>query len=82
MDCEKAFDRMYRYLDGEVTVWRRWRITRHLNDCPPCAEGFDFELEVRQVVSTRCRDKMPPELKARIAEALGVQLDPPPREPR
>jgi mycothiol system anti-sigma-R factor len=77
MDCEKAFDRMYRYLDGEVTVWRRWRITRHLNACPPCADGFDFELEVRQVVSTRCRDKMPPELKAKIAEALGVQLDPP-----
>jgi mycothiol system anti-sigma-R factor len=77
MDCDKAFDRMYRYLDGEVTVWRRWRITRHLNGCPPCADGFDFELEVRQVVSTRCRDKMPPELKARIAEALGVQLDPP-----
>ncbi len=77
MDCEKAFDRMYRYLDGEVTVWRRWRITRHLNSCPPCADGFEFELEVRQVVSTRCRDTMPPELRARIAATLGVQLDPP-----
>jgi len=29
MDCEQAFHRMYTYLDGELTVWRRWIITRH-----------------------------------------------------
>ena len=71
MDCDKAFHRMYTYLDGELTVWRRWKITRHLDQCPPCAQGFGFEMELRQVVSTRCRDQVPPELKARIAEALG-----------
>jgi len=74
MDCEQAFDRMYRYLDGEMTVFRRWTITRHLNRCPPCAQGFDFEMEVRQVVSSRCRDQMPPELKRRIADCLGIEL--------
>lgn len=73
MDCDKAFHRMYTYLDGELTVWRRWKITRHLDKCPPCAEGFDFEMELRQVVSSRCRDQVPPELKARIAEALGCE---------
>ena len=51
MDCDDAFHRMYHYLDGEITVWRRWKITRHLNRCPPCAEGFDFEVELRQVIS-------------------------------
>jgi len=71
MDCEKAFHRMYTYLDGELTIWRRWKITRHLDQCPPCAQGFDFEMEIRQVVSSRCRDQVPPALKARIAEALG-----------
>ena len=45
MDCDKAHRRMYRYLDGEITVIRRWRITRHLDKCPPCAQGYDFELE-------------------------------------
>lgn len=71
MDCDKASLRMYRYLDGEVTVWRRWKITRHLNRCPPCAQGYDFEVELRQVISIRCRDQVPPELKQRIADALG-----------
>jgi mycothiol system anti-sigma-R factor len=76
MDCDHASLRMYHYLDGELTVWRRWKITRHLNRCPPCAQGFDFEVEVRQVVAMRCRDDVPPELKARIAAALGLEPDP------
>ena len=75
MDCEKASARMYRYLDGEMTVWRRWKITRHLHRCPPCADGFDFEVEVRQVVAVRCRDDVPPELRRRIAAALGIDPD-------
>jgi mycothiol system anti-sigma-R factor len=74
MDCDKAFHRMYHYLDGEVTVWRRWKITRHLDRCPPCGQAYAFEMEVRQVVASRCRDEMPPELRRRIAERLG--LDP------
>ena len=78
MDCDKAHRRMYTYLDGEITVIRRWRITRHLGKCPPCAQGYDFELEVRQVIATRCRDEVPPELKRRIAESLGMSLEPHP----
>jgi mycothiol system anti-sigma-R factor len=77
MDCDKAIYRVYGYLDGELTVWRRWSIRRHLDKCPPCAQGFDFEVELRQVISHKCRDDVPPELKQRIAEALGT---PPPQE--
>ena len=72
MDCEHASHRMYHYLDGELTVWRRWVITRHLNRCPPCAHGYDFEIELRQVIAMRCRDTVPPELKRRVADALGL----------
>ncbi len=61
---------MYRYLDGEITIWRRWRITRHLDRCPPCANGYDFEVELRQVIASRCREEVPDELKARIKAAL------------
>jgi anti-sigma factor (TIGR02949 family) len=75
MDCDKAIHRMYHYLDGELTVFRRWKITRHLDRCPPCAQGYDFEIELRQVIATRCRDQVPPDLKRRIAEALGEPYD-------
>jgi mycothiol system anti-sigma-R factor len=70
MDCGKADRRMYRYLDGEVTIWRRWRITRHLDRCPPCAQGYDFEVELRQVIASRCREEVPDDVKQRIKAAL------------
>ncbi|HEY6318958.1 MAG TPA: mycothiol system anti-sigma-R factor [Acidimicrobiia bacterium] len=75
MDCEAASHRMYFYLDGELTVWRRWVITRHLDRCPPCAHGFDFEMELRQVIASRCRDRVPEDLKRRVADALGIADD-------
>ena len=55
MDCDEAIVRIYQYLDGELTVWRRRAISRHLDECPPCAHGFDFEIELRQVVASHRR---------------------------
>jgi mycothiol system anti-sigma-R factor len=78
MDCDRAILRIYEYLDGELTVFKRQAIARHLDECPPCAHGFTFEIELRQVIATKCRDEVPPDLKRRIAEALGI---PPPGDP-
>lgn len=72
MDCEQAIRRVYLYLDGELTSFRRWQITRHLDHCPPCQHGYDFEVELRQVIATRCHDEVPAELKQRIADAIGL----------
>jgi mycothiol system anti-sigma-R factor len=73
MDCDKATYRVYGYIDGELTFYRRWSIRRHLNKCPPCAQGFDFEAELRQVVSSKCRDEVPDDLRRRIIQALEEQ---------
>jgi len=72
MDCDQAIHRVYEYLDGELTMWRRRAITRHLDECPPCADGFVFEVELRRVIVSKCHEEVPAELKARIAEAIGV----------
>jgi mycothiol system anti-sigma-R factor len=72
VDCEQAHHRVYEYLDGELTVWRRRAITRHLDECPPCAEGYVFELEVRRIVVSKCCEQVPDELRQRIAQALGI----------
>ncbi|HYU39645.1 MAG TPA: mycothiol system anti-sigma-R factor [Acidimicrobiia bacterium] len=82
MDCDEAIVRLYQYLDGELTVWRRQAITRHLDECPPCAEGFDFEIELRQVIASKCRDEVPPALKRRIADAIGLSSPVPEEQPR
>jgi len=72
MDCDDALLRVYEYLDGEMTVWRRRAITRHLDECPPCADGFVFEVELRRIVVSKCREEVPGSLRAKIAEALGI----------
>ena len=81
MDCEQTIRQVYLYLDGELTTFRRWQITRHLDRCPPCQHGFEFEGELRQVIATRCHDEVPPELKARIVEAIGLFEPKAPVEP-
>ena len=72
MDCDQAIHRVYEYLDGELTMWRRRAITRHLDECPPCADGFVFEVELRRVIVSKCHEEVPAELKAKIARALGL----------
>ena len=75
MDCEHAIVRVYEYLDGELTMWRRVAISRHLDDCPPCAQGFTFEVELRRVIVSKCQEEVPAGLKAKVAEALGLDTD-------
>ena len=69
-NCDDALHELYGYLDGELTVERRTSIQRHLDDCPPCYEAFDFEAELRIVIARKCTETVPDALKQRIAEAL------------
>ena len=68
--CTEAAALLYHYIDGELTEERRMLISAHLDDCPPCLDAFDFEAELRVVVAQRCRDRVPEELRQRVAEAL------------
>jgi mycothiol system anti-sigma-R factor len=73
--CGDAAYELYTFLDGELTDERRREIRRHLDDCPPCFEQFDFEAELRQVIASKCKDTVPEELRRRIADELGVEPD-------
>ncbi len=75
-NCDDALHELYEFLDGELTDERRADIKGHLTDCSPCLETFDFEAELKMVISQKCRDEVPDALKARIAEALGIQATP------
>ena len=72
-DCDDAVHRLYEFLDGELDDSRREHIQRHLDECLPCLEAFDFEAELRQVIATRCRDQVPESLRLRIAEAIHLE---------
>jgi len=69
-DCNEAIQRLYGFLDGELTAERRLQIQAHLDDCSPCLEAFDFEAELRIMIASKCRDEVPDSLRLRIATAI------------
>jgi len=69
-NCEQALAELYTYIDGELTEERRVLIRHHLDDCNPCFEAFDFEAELRIVISHRCREEVPDALRDRVANQL------------
>ena len=69
-DCQRAVHELEGYLDGELDEARREAIRAHLERCKPCGAAAHFELELRQVIADRCRDRVPESLRERIARAL------------
>ena len=68
--CQDALHELYGYLDGELTDDRRAAIHRHLDECQPCAEPYDFEAELRDVVRRKCQEQVPDNLMAKVRDAL------------
>ena len=68
--CDETIERLYFYLDGELTDQRRIEISRHLDMCGPCVGAYGFESELRRVIANRCKDHVPESLIVRVAEAL------------
>jgi anti-sigma factor (TIGR02949 family) len=75
--CESALQELYLFLDGELTADKRDQIKSHLDDCSPCFEAFDFEAELRNVISTRCRDEVPDSLRDAVARIIDAPADSP-----
>jgi mycothiol system anti-sigma-R factor len=72
-DCREALGELYEFLDGELTVERKETIRGHLDGCVDCIGAFDFEAELRIVISSCChKDQVPDQLRRRVAEALGL----------
>jgi len=70
VNCDETIERLYYYLDGELTEERRTEIARHLDMCGPCVDVFGFEAELRKVIANRCKDHVPDALLDRVARAL------------
>lgn len=71
--CDEALHEIYHLLSGEIDDAKREQITKHLDECAPCAEPYDFYAEVRRCVQERCHDTAPPGLLDRIGQALGSE---------
>lgn len=71
VDCRESLTEIYWFLDGELTPERRTLIRAHLEACHGCLKTFDFEAELRSIVSICCQERrLPSGLRERIAEVL------------
>ena len=71
-DCEETLRELYRFLDGEVTVYTRHQISHHLDGCADCLQAFDFHEELRQVIRAKARvHEVPPGLLDKVRACFG-----------
>jgi mycothiol system anti-sigma-R factor len=72
-DCEQILREIYPYLDGELSEPARAEIQGHLDDCLDCLHVYDFQAELRAVISKKCREHtVPPGLLGKVKDCLGM----------
>ena len=78
IDCSKALQHMFDFLDGELTAERMAMVREHLDCCPPCLDHADFERRfLAALQATREHRTCPDALRARVMASLkeaGLQI--------
>ncbi|MDX6344025.1 MAG: hypothetical protein QOH87_4163, partial [Trebonia sp.] len=52
--CSEVLDRVYWYLDGEVSEEDCDHIRQHLDECGPCLREYGLEEAVKRLVAKHC----------------------------
>lgn len=74
-DCEEALRAMYLFIDSELSVLDRAQVQVHLDDCLPCLQKFEFEVELKQIISSKCKDDVPDYLYERVRASLLREIE-------
>lgn len=79
-NCREAIDRLYQYIDRELSLEELDEVQLHLKRCPPCLDLFRFEENVLTVVGEKCREvSAPADLRDRVKKMCqdqGVSVGP------
>ena len=66
-DCREVLDRVYEFLDGEMSNLDAARIQQHLEECGPCLSEHDLDSMLKALLRRSCTcEQAPEELRARI----------------
>ncbi|MGW0809617.1 mycothiol system anti-sigma-R factor [Nonomuraea sp. NPDC002799] len=70
-------DKVYAYLDGELTENTVVEIRVHLDECSPCLKEYDLDMAVKALVAKHCGcDPIPADLRAKVlARIAQVRAD-------
>jgi mycothiol system anti-sigma-R factor len=71
LTCTEVLERIYEFLDGELTPQVEERIHTHLVGCKRCYPEFEHERVFLRFLEKRAQiEKAPPSLRKRIFRAL------------
>lgn len=71
LTCAQAMEKIYEFLDGELTPVVEQSIRAHLAVCRKCYPNFRHEEVFLRFIEQRTRiEKAPPELRRRIVQLL------------
>jgi mycothiol system anti-sigma-R factor len=66
-DCREVLDKVYAYIDGELTDHDVVEIRVHLDECSPCLKEYDLDKVVKQLVAKHCgSDPVPADLRSKV----------------
>ncbi|MEW9555748.1 mycothiol system anti-sigma-R factor [Nonomuraea sp. NPDC050783] len=66
-DCREVLDKVYAYLDGELTEKDVVDIRVHLDECSPCLKEYDLDKAVKALVAKHCGcDPIPADLRSKV----------------
>jgi mycothiol system anti-sigma-R factor len=78
MDCGDCLERLYAYLDRELSPTEITDVKSHLSDCGGCEDQFVIEERFLARVRDCCaEDVAPTELRTRIVARLRMDHDAP-----
>ena len=79
MDCTDCLERLYAYLDRELSPVEVTALRSHLDECGGCEDSFVIEerflARVRDCCTGEEADKAPAELRTRIVTRLRTERD-------
>lgn len=69
--CSKANELVFEYIDGLLDETMRMSVQEHINGCPDCKHGYEFENAFHMRIRNLKPVCMPEEVKGQIMLALG-----------
>jgi mycothiol system anti-sigma-R factor len=68
--CAAALQRLWSYLDKELTPDDEDELRDHLAGCPPCLAEYSIDVVLKRLVRRSCREEAPAELRVRITQTI------------
>lgn len=70
MSCREAVEKLWAYIDGELSENEAGQVHDHLEACRACYPHYDFQRAFRAFVAAHTNRPVPPGLRRRVFLAL------------